>query len=399
MVKSKKRYLLLIISGAMCAIFALGAFADPLSLQSVETYQLYSLAGGLYQRLSNQTNITYTAQSAPLNIYVQDRILLNGEPYPFKPLYTYSGRFSFTISSNGYVNDLTDVINSWDDQFVLCNDFHPEDQDYHEVFVSDVIVTSMYPIQHTTSAGQNVDIYTCDFWFRIGDSLPYDDLTNIALNLSLRARAFTEVPAVFGFYSFAMYDFEEDLDGSVFMDKTLEGIQDLENSIDAFAEQNHVDLVQLDRNLNQLGFMLTTGMTDLSDFLEWQNGEFEIFISQELQDQLDRELSSAQSAGNASGSLNSANSTFSAQGDFSDGFQSLFNAINYTGTDFNFTFPSSGNVPYLGQLWSSKEIPIKYWIDQLPSGILYSVRFVFWIGVLYTTWYHFKKLVDMIGGK
>lgn len=80
-------------------------------------------------------------------------------------------------------------------------------------------------------------------------------------------------------------------------------------------------------------------------------------------------------------------------------FTSLYNGLTYTGTDFNFTFPSSGVVPGFGmQLWDQQDIPLKYYIDQIPEPIIIIVRAVFWIFVAICVIRLMYKVLGFING-
>lgn len=80
-------------------------------------------------------------------------------------------------------------------------------------------------------------------------------------------------------------------------------------------------------------------------------------------------------------------------------FTSLYTGLTYTGTDFNFKFPSSGVVPGFDmQLWQEQDIPLKYYIDQIPQPILIIIRAVFWIFVAICVIRMMYKVLGFING-
>lgn len=114
---------------------------------------------------------------------------------------------------------------------------------------------------------------------------------------------------------------------------------------------------------------------------------------------LDREKQENQQAYNDSYSdgQSAASSLFSADG-FNGGFSGLISAISYTGTNFSFNFPAL-DIPYFSNLKTpSQEIPLKYWIDQIPPVFLYALRMLAWIGLVFTIIHWIKKFIALFDG-
>lgn len=83
---------------------------------------------------------------------------------------------------------------------------------------------------------------------------------------------------------------------------------------------------------------------------------------------------------------------------YSDSLTGLISALGYTGTDFHFNFPAAGNIPYVGDLWSQQEIPLKQFIDSLPPGLLYVLRFLAWLALLFSVVHTIRKLISDLNG-
>ena len=83
---------------------------------------------------------------------------------------------------------------------------------------------------------------------------------------------------------------------------------------------------------------------------------------------------------------------------FSDALSGLVSALGYTGSDFHFYLPAAQNIPYIGSLWNRQEVPIKQYIDMLPTGLLYIIRFLAWLGLLFSVVRMIRKLIQDING-
>lgn len=114
---------------------------------------------------------------------------------------------------------------------------------------------------------------------------------------------------------------------------------------------------------------------------------------------LDKEKEENQDAYNDSSTdgMSEASSTFGMNG-YQNAFSSLLSAINYTGTDFSFKFPQL-NVPFFDQPLSQEQtIPFKTYIDALPSGVLAIIRFLGWLGIIFSIIHLIRGLIRDING-
>lgn len=404
--KSKKRYLLIIISAVMAALCAVSALADPIDLATSLKVRMYKKGDGAWTAISSSsTDISVAAGEFPLHILGTYEVSLDGVVHNFMPDYTYTGSFSLRTFDNGDLKDLTQSLSTWSDQFVLTNGYAPTNANYHEVLIPDVCVTTDFPVTSTSSSGQSVYIYTCHFTFRLNSELPYDDLNRIGLHLLLLATDFNSLPSSFGFRGLSINSVTYDLTGDAYMQATLQQIQNLLSNLNAFASQNHVDLTDVIENtenvytsLEELQEAYWDGLLDFQDYLD---EAARIKNQQEIDNAAANraaEQNAAQNAGNASGSMSAMESAFPTI-DFQNALYSLYSGLTNTGTSFSFKFPSSGTVPVLNTvLWPEYDIPLKTWIDNIPNAIKISVRFVFWVGVLGTTWFHLRKLFNLFSG-
>lgn len=84
---------------------------------------------------------------------------------------------------------------------------------------------------------------------------------------------------------------------------------------------------------------------------------------------------------------------------FGSGLVSLYNALTYSGTSFSIKLPASGTVPFLNtELWSETEIPIKDYIDNVPSAVWVVVNFILWLCVAFSIIHLVHKIIDWING-
>lgn len=82
-------------------------------------------------------------------------------------------------------------------------------------------------------------------------------------------------------------------------------------------------------------------------------------------------------------------------------FGNLLQGLMYSGQDFSFKFPGSGNIPYLDQnqeLWQELEIPFKTYIDAIPSSIMVIIRFLAWFALAVYLFHLFKKVLSYFRG-
>lgn len=104
---------------------------------------------------------------------------------------------------------------------------------------------------------------------------------------------------------------------------------------------------------------------------------------------------------NASGASDeaqeAASSAFNFSG-FSSALSGLVSALGYTGTDFHFYLEAADNIPFIGSLWGTQEIPLKTMIDALPQGLLYVLRFLAWLALLFSVVHIIKSLINDING-
>lgn len=80
-------------------------------------------------------------------------------------------------------------------------------------------------------------------------------------------------------------------------------------------------------------------------------------------------------------------------------FGSLLNGLMYSGSDFHFYLPSTGQIPYLNaELWQQTEIPFKTYIDSIPAPIMAIIRFLAWFALAVFLFHLFKKILSYFRG-
>lgn len=163
-----------------------------------------------------------------------------------------------------------------------------------------------------------------------------------------------------------------------------EGQAAIESAISAQSSQSHADSQATQKKLDE---MADQQHQDAEELKEELANQFEQNREDEKREN-EEALKSAQE--NASGS-----DDLSVSG-AENGLKSVFSALSYTGTDFSFTFPAANNVPYFGTLWNSQEIPLKFYIDNLPSVYIVVIRFLLWIGGILLFIFFVRKLIKII---
>lgn len=103
--------------------------------------------------------------------------------------------------------------------------------------------------------------------------------------------------------------------------------------------------------------------------------------------------------GDAASSAADVDTSAFSIGNLADSLSSLYNGVTYTGDDFTFSLPASGVIPFLGvELWGEKEIPLKMYIDMIPTPILIVCRFAFWFFVARVIIKFIYKILDLVNG-
>lgn len=79
-------------------------------------------------------------------------------------------------------------------------------------------------------------------------------------------------------------------------------------------------------------------------------------------------------------------------------FSSIISAISYDGTDCKWTFPASGDVPFIGSLWDEMEIDFSYWMEKIPDVILYCARFACMFSLGWWCVHELRDCIAIFGG-
>lgn len=195
-----------------------------------------------------------------------------------------------------------------------------------------------------------------------------------------------------------------DLDGSVYQEKVLGQLTDLKNdvnsgfnqthedlqgvqgSIEAGQHQQHQDAEDLKNNLNSIDQSVIAG--------NQQAHEDSQALQNKLEQMQQQEKEEATNNGDSEEGQEAIKSALSID-DFKDSVSSLFSALSYTGTDSSWTFPDSGDIPFIGHLWSSQTIDFSYWISVLPFPLKSAVNFVFVFGCVFVIIYDIKSLIKI----
>lgn len=339
-------------------------------------------------------------------------------PLSIQPYTSYTGKI--VLSTTTTIPDVFTISN----HFRLIGKTSSNAPDWNVVTpLSSVVITKDITQTETQNPATNMITYTLNFAFRIDETVNAETYYFIGFRVPITPNHYEEGDT-FRLRSITVTDTSYDISGEAFQDYVMTL---LDNVLDAMAQdtaltQQSIDdamagivsavnsgsmstieavgrVQQLQQQLLDQGYSLEAAIDTLG--VDVNNG-FRTTI-QGLQNWTathDAEMqanedSVTQERGNAG--QDEAADVFNST-KFTTGLTSLFNGLNYTGTSFNFRFPAAHDVPYLGDLWDSKPIPFKEWIDNMPSQVLIAARVVFWLGVILSVFWHFQNLLDIIGG-
>lgn len=375
------------------------------------SFRVYYVDGERY-RFTGTTPYTFTGNETTFEFSAGMALTQNGEDImAFAPFNTYSGVINLTTTSS-----IPDVF-TLSTKFFLLKKTATDGADYSQYQpLSGVVVTKTITQTETQNPATLRTTYSLNFAFRLEDSFDPSEYYYLAIRCPITPNLY-EAGDWFLIDSVRLVRAENQTDlGSIVESMlsemaaqgaaTREAVEDAvgsvvtavnsgaENIWDAIA-----DLQDIESDLLQQGYSIEDaielmGINIHSDFSDFYN-DFTTWQANHDQQLLEDEDSITQQRANRG--QQEAEQTFNVDS-LKTGLTSLFNSLNYTGTSFSLRFPAAHDVPYLGDLWDSQRIPLKEWIDQLPSTVLYAARFVFIVGFLLSVLWHVKDLINMIGG-
>lgn len=303
----------------------------------------------------------------------------------FRPYMTYTGNFSMTFKElEGYIQY---QMMDFDGYFRLATTDDPSDSDYEWIDVNENSVT--YDFEHSTSSNSatNTFTFTYNFVFRLNEDIEYNKYPYLQIYYPLARNHIEDSYVEFYYMSTNFTSMVYDLTGDAYQDAVLGQFSRLAQQL-----KEHYDEVSAE--IRQGVAEILASNADLFDKLQ-QIYQFLNSFGNVLQTEADREDQETQRRGNQG--QDQAASAFNIPG-ISNAFNNLYNALTSTSTSFSFKFPAAHDVPYLGDLWDEQDIPLRDWIDRLPSLVLSSARLVFWVACLFTVFYHVRALLRMLQG-
>lgn len=387
----KKRYLLVIISALMIALCAIGASAltpsENIPVEPLNERNFYKENNGSwYEMIFGQYIDIYKARSPYTFAFNWSFNNQDSTEFYFSPYMTYTGSFSMTFKElEGYI--MYQMID-FDGYFRLATTDDPSDPDYEWIAVNENSVT--YDFEHSTSSNSatNTFTYTYDFVFRLNDDVEYNKYPYLQIYYSLARNHIEDSYIEFYYMSTNFSSMVYDLTGDAYQDAVLGQFTRLAQQL-----KDHYDEVSAEIRQGVADILASNADTfeKLQQIYQFLNS-----FGNVLQTEANREDQETQRRGNQG--QTEAASTFNTT-QFSSAVNSLFNAISYTGTNFQFKIPAAENIPYIGDLWEEHVIPLQEWMDKIPIAIKVSFRFLFWVSVLYATFAGFKSLAKMINGE
>lgn len=329
---------------------------------------------------------------------------VSAKRFTFQDNYTYD--FTFTIKSNRN----TGTFSLDDNPFYFLTDEQVESPksplDFNEFYsFKDYTLSNSYTISRNSNATGSEYTLTLNMVFRTSTGIS-------DLNLSIFSTYFTIVNTSTSNIYYSLY-FDGgtgtyDLDGSIYQEKVLgqltdlkndvnsgfnqthEDLQGLQGSIEAGQQQQHQDAEDLKNNLNSIDQSVIAG--------NQQAHEDSQALQNKLEQMQQQEKDEVSKNGDASDALDQANEDLNVDG-LAESMKNFYNSINYSGLEASWTFPSSGNFPYVGKLWDEQEIDFNYWLNKVPSQVFICTKFLGYFAAVFATLKYFISIMNIINGE
>lgn len=182
----------------------------------------------------------------------------------------------------------------------------------------------------------------------------------------------------------AYYDYNQ----TIYNNLVLGQLDDLNQTIQDGNKVTQEKLDEVRDNLNSLDQSVIQG--------NQQAHEDNLALQNKLEELQQKEKDEVESAGNTSEGEDGLKEALSLDA-FNDSIDYLFTALSYSGTDAYWTFPGSGDIPFVGHLWDSGTIDFNYWLSFIDPKILTVVRFIVVFGALGVIVYQFNSIVLLFG--
>lgn len=184
----------------------------------------------------------------------------------------------------------------------------------------------------------------------------------------------------------AYYDYNQ----TIYNNLVLGQLGDLQQSINDGNKVTQEKLDNVNNSLNTLDQSVIAGNDQAhKDSQDLQN---------KIQDIHDQEQTATENNGDASESIDNVTGQLNMD-DFRSTMDTFFGAIGYMGSECSWTFPASGNVPFVGNLWSEQTIDFSYWWAQVPYVARVCVKFVFIFGFIGVIWHEISVFINLLLGK
>ena len=414
MEKSKKRYICLIL----CAVVVVLCTTPALAV--VDTHSISAFRQIWVDGTNVGASYTFTGDETVVEFsggFLQSQGDDN-TPLSIQPYTSYTGVINISTT--------TTIPEVWNikDHFRLIGKNANNAPDWSVVTpLTSVVLTKEIDQSYTENSATNMINYTLRFAFRIDATVNTDTYYFIGFRVPITPNKY-DAGDTFRIRNITVTDTSYDFSGDAFKDYvanmldviwdamaedtrlTQEAIDDAMGSIVSAVNSGTMSTLeamarmqQLQQSLLDQGYSLemaidTLGIDINNGFIGAIQGLQNWTAEHDAQIQADEDSITQQRAN--AGQEEAADVFNSTK--FTTGLTSLLTGLNYSGTSFNFRFPAAHDVPYLGDLWDSKPIPFKEWIDNIPNPILVAARVVFWLGVILSVFWHFQNLLDIIGG-
>ena len=375
------------------------------------TFRCYFLDGERH-RFTGTTPYTFTGDETTFEFSAGVALTQDGEGImSFQPYTIYEGDIRLTTTSS-----IPDVF-TLSSKFFLLKKTSTDGADYtsYTPLVGVVLKKTITQTYDQNSATNRTNYYL-HYAFQLDDSIDAGEYYYLAIRCPITPNLYEPGDNFFidsitvrnANYSAQFEEYVSDLLDAIIHDMAAntESIEDAVGSVVTALNNNQIDIMTALSQLQTIQNNLLAQGQSIESAIDLMginiNQDFIHFYQDLTNWTVEHDAAMAQNEDSITQQRANAGQTEAADvfnsTKFTTGLTSLVNGINYTGTSFNFRFPAAHDVPYLGDLWDSKTIPFKEWIDKMPTQVLIAARAVFWLGVVLSVFWHFQNLLDIIGG-
>lgn len=403
---------------ALCAIpsFASGSDSTRLYLYPYLFTQSYNNESFSALGSSNKMTIFADDSDTVYHVGCVYRTYLyndNTGNYYYKYPYTYNGTWNFriaptsaTVVTPSITSVKVNVILGFQNNFTNASIKYPFNFNYNSQLR---LLNVEYYSQFSYTTTLNISppyVIEINPVFRFANPLPDSELSFIYFVFSFYSSTHTEYDVYITNYA---YNVTYDLTGDSYNQAVLNQVNQIQNdidnlgdSIDSFAQQNHLDSQGIQNQISSSASQINNNLDSIDTSVQGVGQKVED-MSDAIQNKLDelaqqeekKTQDSADDATKAGDAL-----TDGIDLSFTKSLNLLYQSLSYSGTSFNFQLPASGTIPFLNsQLWSTQNIPFKQYLDYVPQPVFVVLRLLLGLGFGLCLVSEIRSIISMINGE